>query len=462
MKKAKSVYLCQSCGYESGKWLGKCPGCGEWNTFAEEVVTPRKKTEKSASPKTAPVSLADISLKEKADRTLSGIGELDRVMGGGIFPASVTLLAGEPGIGKSTLMLQMALRLRQNGAGVLYISGEESLQQIKNRAERLHTGTNQLLLLAETDVEEILFHLQQHQPRVVIIDSIQSIYYQGLAGAPGNVSQVRECAARLFQYAKENNCAMFLVGHVTKEGAVAGPKILEHLVDVVVYFEGNIQQHRIIRTLKNRFGAANEIGVFEMLSDGLKEVSDPSRIFLNQREGSTVGSSIACSYEGSRPFLVEIQALVSRSNYGTPQRTVSGFDYRRLSLILAVLEKHTRQNFGFYDVFVKIAGGLRIADPAIDLAVAAALYSSRQDQPLRNDVVYIGELGLGGEIRPVSFIDKRLLEAEKMGFKQVYVSSRNTQGVAVPKGITLNIAPVSYIYQLLRPVSSQTSSGRDE
>ena len=451
MKKAKAVYICQSCGYESGKWLGKCPGCDEWNTFAEEIITPRKKTERKSTAKSAPVSLGDISMKEKSERTTTGIAELDRVLGGGIFPASVALLAGEPGIGKSTLMLQMALKLNRNGRNVLYISGEESPPQIKNRAQRLGAGADQLLLLAETDVEEILFHLKQSQPEIVIIDSIQSIYYSELSGAPGNVSQVRECAAKLFQYAKENGCSIFLVGHVTKEGAVAGPKILEHLVDVVVYFEGNIQQHRIIRSLKNRFGPANEIGVFEMLSDGLKEVSDPSKLFLNQREDSTVGSSIACSYEGSRPFLVEIQALVSRSNYGTPQRTVSGFDYRRLALILAVLEKHAKQNFGIYDVFVKIAGGLRIDDPAIDLAVSAALYSSRQDQLLRNDTVYIGELGLGGEIRPVSFVDKRLQEAQKMGFKQVYLSGRNFKDSAIPQNQYLKILTRSSIQELLAP-----------
>jgi DNA repair protein RadA/Sms len=449
MKKAKAVYICQSCGYESGKWLGRCPGCDEWNTFAEEVITSRKKTERKSTPKSALISLGDIALKEESERTTTGIAELDRVLGGGIFPASVALLAGEPGIGKSTLMLQMALKLRQNGSNILYISGEESPQQIKNRARRLGAGAGQLLMLAETDVEEILFHLKQSQPEIIIIDSIQSIYYSELSGAPGNVSQVRECAAKLFQYAKENGCSIFLVGHVTKEGAVAGPKILEHLVDVVIYFEGNIQQHRIIRSLKNRFGPANEIGVFEMLSDGLKEVSDPSKLFLNQRESSTVGSSIACSYEGSRPFLVEIQALVSRSNYGTPQRTVSGFDYRRLALILAVLEKHVKQNFGIYDVFVKIAGGLRIDDPAIDLAVAVALYSSRQDQPLRNDTVYIGELGLGGEIRPVSFIEKRLQEAQKMGLKQAFLSGKNFKDSAIPQNQSLKISIWNSIQELL-------------
>ena len=457
MKKSKTVYICQSCGHESGKWLGKCPGCGEWNTFAEEIVTPRKKSDKSTKTSSIPISLANISGQEYSERVLTGISELDRVLGGGIFPASVTLIAGEPGIGKSTLMLQMSLELQKKGRNVLYISGEESPQQIKNRASRLKPASNDLLVLTETDVDEIITQLKKLQPAVVIIDSIQSIFHSGLSGAPGNVSQVRECAARLFQFAKENNCSIFLVGHVTKEGSVAGPKILEHLVDVVVYFEGNIQQHRIIRTLKNRFGAANEIGVFEMLSDGLKEVSDPSQIFLNQREGSTVGSSIACSYEGSRPFLVEIQALVSRSNYGTPQRTVSGFDYRRLALILAVLEKHTKQNFGIYEVFVKIAGGLRIDDPAIDLAVAAALYSSRQDQLLRNDAVYIGELGLGGEIRPVSFIEKRLQEIQKMGFKRVYVSENSFKNTDSPKNISLNISLLTYISQLLKPTSSRPS-----
>ena len=452
MAKTKTVYVCQNCGYQSSKWLGKCTDCGGWNTFVEEQITPKTAKAAAAPSKSSPSLLSQIPAEDSSGRICSDSEEFDRVLGGGIFPASVILLAGEPGIGKSTLMLQILLQLQGKGHTALYISGEESLQQIKNRASRLRQSAGDLLLLTETDIDAIEYHIEQTQPNVVVVDSIQAVYNREFSGAPGNVGQVRECAARLFQRAKEKQFTLFLIGHVTKEGSVAGPKILEHLVDVVVYFEGNIQQHRIIRAVKNRFGASNEIGVFEMFSDGLREVKNVSGLFMNPHQKPVVGSSIVCTYEGSRPLLVEVQALVSRSNYGTPQRTVSGFDYRRLALILAILERYCQLNFGIHDVFVKVAGGLRIDDPAIDLGIAAALYSSRRDQPLDTDAVYIGELGLGGEVRPVSFIEQRLREAQKMGFKQAYLAARNLPDPGNLKKYSLLISPVVAINELLLPV----------
>lgn len=452
MAKTKTVYICQNCGYQSSKWIGKCSDCGAWNTFVEEQIAPKAQKKAAAPTRSSPIPLSQIPGEDSLKRISTGSEEFDRVLGGGIFPASVILLAGEPGIGKSTLMLQILLQLQEKGSSALYISGEESLQQIKNRATRLRKSAGNLLVLAETDVNAIEYHIEQIQPGVVVIDSIQAIYNPDFSGAPGNVGQVRECAARLFQRAKENQFTLFLIGHVTKEGSVAGPKILEHLVDVVIYFEGNTQQHRIIRAVKNRFGASNELGVFEMFNDGLREVKNVSGLFINPHQKPVTGSSIVCTYEGSRPLLVEVQALVNRSGYGTPQRTVSGFDYRRLALILAILERYCSLNFGIHDVFVKVAGGLRLDDPAIDLGVAAALYSSRQDQPLDTDAVYIGELGLGGEVRPVSFIEPRLREAQKMGFKQAYLSARNLPDPGNLKKLSLLVSPVVTVNELLLPV----------
>lgn len=432
--------------------MGKCSDCGQWNTFVEETVVPRSKGTAAAPPANQPIPLSQIPAGDSQARIVSGITELDRVLGGGIFPASVILLAGEPGIGKSTLMLQLMLRLHRQGLKVFYASAEESLNQIKNRAGRLRPAADDLLVLAETDVAAIEYHISQQQPEVVVVDSVQAIYNSDFPGAPGNVGQVRECAARLFRLAKEKGFALFLVGHVTKEGTVAGPKILEHLVDVVLNFEGNTRQHRIIRAAKNRFGAANEIGVFEMRSEGLVEVPEASGLFIQADHRPVVGSGVVCSYEGSRPLLVEVQALVSRSNYGTPQRTVSGFDYRRLALILAILEKYSRLNFGFHDVFVKVAGGFRINDPGIDLGVAAALYSSLQDQPLQKSSVYIGELGLGGEARPVSFLEQRLRECQKLGFKEAFLPAGNLTDSRQAAQFKLVLSPVATVAELLLPV----------
>jgi len=340
MAKTKTTYTCQNCGCQTPRWMGKCSDCGEWNTLVEEIIAPPDRQQSGFKPTSKPVKMRQISLEDSQKRIHSGSKEFDRVLGGGIFPASVVLLAGEPGIGKSTLMLQVMLNLQNRKLKTLYISGEESLQQLKNRANRLSKSSDELMAVAETDIQAIEYHLAQIKPQIVVADSIQALYSPELSGAPGNVGQVRDCAARLFRLAKEQQFTLFLIGHVTKDGAVAGPKILEHLVDVVIYFEGNTQQHRIIRAVKNRFGAANELGVFEMRHNGLCEVNNVSSLFLNPHHQPMAGSSIVCSYEGSRPLLVEVQALVGRSSYGTPQRIVSGFDHRRLSLILAILEKH--------------------------------------------------------------------------------------------------------------------------
>ncbi|NOX38716.1 MAG: DNA repair protein RadA [Calditrichaeota bacterium] len=451
MGKPKQIYICQSCGYESYKWLGKCPECDSWNTFVEEIIEKPSTGGSRRPPQREPVRLSQVELSTAPKRIHTGMAELDRVLGGGIFPASVVLLAGEPGIGKSTLMLQMLLQLASQKENVLYISGEESLEQIKSRASRIAPSADALLVLAETNLEDILYHLEKLKPVVVVVDSIQSIYSSQLSGSPGNVSQVRECAAQLFQSAKRQGFSLFLVGHVTKEGAIAGPKVLEHLVDAVIYFENTSQQYRIIRATKNRFGATNEIGVFEMRNQGLVEVGDISGLFLSPAHRPPVGSSLVCSYEGSRPLMVEVQALVSRSHYGTPQRTVSGLDYRRLALILAVLERYVGLDFGIYDVFVKIAGGFRIDDPALDLAVAAALYSSRLDQPLEKDRVYLGELGLGGEVRPVAYLESRLQEIQKMGFRQVVLSAHQSLDASLKRNLTLQMLPVERVIDVFPP-----------
>ncbi len=388
----------------------------------EKEIAPVKKTihKKGQSPN-SPVLLSQIS-REELPRISTGIREFDRVLGGGIFPASVVLLAGDPGIGKSTLLIQVAARLVRQQISVLYVSGEESLRQLHNRANRLNIARHAIPVLMETNLENILFHIEKQSPTVVIVDSIQSLYSEDVVGAPGNVAQLRECASRLFRAAKEQGWSLILVGHITKEGSIAGPKILEHMVDVVLSFEGdNLYQYRILRSVKNRFGATSELGIFLMEPEGLKEVENPSRLFLSRKSGSQVGVSVVCSFEGSRPLLAEVQSLVSRSNYGVPQRTVSGFDPRRLALLLAILEKHGNLHFGVYDVFVKIAGGLRFDDPGIDLGIAMAVFSSYKDVPLPPQSVFIGEIGLNGDIRPVNQMEARIREAEKLGFRRIYI-----------------------------------------
>lgn len=425
MVKVKTVYICNSCAYETPKWAGKCPECGSWNSFEETEIRPSQQQKGASREHNSPRLLSE-GTDTPDIRIVSGINEFDRVLGGGVFPGSVSLIAGDPGIGKSTLLLQVSGEFVKKNKKVLYVSAEESFRQIRGRAKRLELIDFPLPLLVETELEEILFQIEQQDPDVVIIDSIQAVFSQNVSGAPGNVSQIRECSSRLFRTAKEKGWSLFLVGHITKEGSIAGPKILEHMVDVVIYFEGDsLYQYRILRSLKNRYGPTHELGLFLMDQEGLKEVQNPSQLFISHTEEIRTGASITCSFEGSRPILVEVQALVSRTNYGIPQRTVSGFDQKKLALILAILEKHCGLNFSFYDVFIKIAGGLRIDDPGIDLSIAAAIHSSLVNQPLEAKAVFIGEIGLNGDVRPVSQMDRRIEEAVKLGFNRVFMPEIN-------------------------------------
>lgn len=447
MAKPKSIFSCNQCGYESPKWTGKCPECGQWNSLEESEIRPRASKAQKSSLK-APQLISENQTAPQS-RLVSGNREFDRVLGGGIFHSSVNLVAGDPGIGKSTLLLQIAGALVRKGITVLYVSAEESFWQIKNRAERLELDKLTIPVLIETELENILYHINQVNPQVVVVDSIQAIYSPNIAGAPGNVSQIRECSSQLFREAKEKGWSLFLVGHITKEGNIAGPKLLEHMVDVVIYFEGDsFNQYRILRSLKNRFGPAQEIGLFLMEKDGLKEVPNPSHLFISDQSSNRVGSSVVCSFQGSRPILAEIQALVARSNYGVPQRTVSGFDQRKLALLLAIFEKHCGLNFSYYDVFVKIAGGLRIDDPAIDLGISAAIYSSYLNQPLNNQAVYIGEIGLNGQVRSVSQLEKRVEEAVRLGFHSVYIPA--WENLKMPKSKDFQVQPMKNISELLK------------
>lgn len=425
MSKSLSKYVCQSCGYVSPRWIGKCPNCSEWNSFVEEIATSVKASRKTGvASKIIPVTLEQVE-KEDVPRIITGLNEFDRVLGGGLVPGSLVLLGGDPGIGKSTLMMQLAISLKDQA--ILYITGEESVRQIKLRAERLNVGTaKNLLLLAETNLDLILDIIESGTPDLVIVDSIQTMFRPGLESAPGSVSQVRESAALLLRLAKTRNIPIFLVGHVTKEGVIAGPKVIEHMVDTVLQFEGEAHYaYRILRALKNRFGSTNEIGIFEMHDSGLREVLNPSEIFLSERHYGTSGSTVVASIEGSRPILVEVQALVTPTNYGMPQRTSSGFDYRRLALLLAVLEKRVGMSLGQQDVFVNVAGGIRIDEPAVDLGIAASIASSLRDIPVDSSSVAVGEIGLGGEIRTIGQIEKRVQEASKLGFKRIIVPQHN-------------------------------------
>jgi len=442
MSKTKTGFFCQNCGYESAKWLGKCPSCNQWNTFVEEVI--HKGTDKKIDnwkeytgirngSKT--VSLNEIISGEEK-RIITADAELNRALGGGIVPGSLVLIAGEPGIGKSTLFLQDALQL--TNTITLYISGEESEQQIKMRADRLKIGSRSsgenFYLLTETNTQPIFQEIKKLKPQLVIVDSIQTIESPYVESSPGSVSQIRECAAEFQKFAKETHTPVFLIGHITKDGSIAGPKILEHMVDTVLQFEGDRNYtYRILRTLKNRFGSTSELGIYEMTGEGMREVSNPSEILITQREDQLSGVTIAATLEGIRPLLIEVQALVTQSVYGTPQRTVSGFDLRRLQLLLAVLEKRGGFHFGIKDVFINIAGGLRIEDPAIDLAVLSALLSSFEDVSLPLHICFAGEVGLSGEIRAVNRIDQRIAEAEKLGFEKMVVSKHNIKSVNTKK-----------------------------
>jgi DNA repair protein RadA/Sms len=430
--KTRTIYVCQSCGHHSLRWVGKCPDCGTWNSMIEERVSRRKKT--GARQRIAPIPLGEVDVRDE-DRIKTGLTEFDRVVGGGIVRGSVVLVGGDPGIGKSTLLLQISEKMtssthhRLAASGhdkVLYVTGEESLKQIKLRAERLKINPGGIEILTETNLDSILDVLREDVPFLVVIDSIQTTYTQNLESTPGSVSQIRECAHRLINFAKETGSSIFLVGHVTKDGSIAGPKVLEHMVDTVLYFEGEKNHiYRILRTVKNRFGSTNEIGIFQMQESGLHQVENPSLLFLSERARNISGSVVVCSLEGTRPLLLELQALVSPSSYGVPQRVCSGIDYKRLALLLAILEKRADLSLGAFDVFVNVAGGVKIEEPAVDLGIMVAIASSFRDIPADSKSALIGEVGLGGEVRAVNQIERRIKEAEKLGFENCVIPQGN-------------------------------------
>ena len=465
MSKVKTTFFCQNCGYESVKWVGQCPSCSQWNTFVEELTQKENKKandwknyheEKKSN---GILSLSEVKSGEEK-RLVTSDNELNRVLGGGIVPGSIILVAGEPGIGKSTLFLQNGLWLKNTT--VLYISGEESEQQIKMRADRmkLHpsgdtnvkSSAENFYLLTETSTQQIFQEIKKLKPSLVIVDSIQTLQTPFIDSSPGSVSQIRECAAEFQRFAKETNTPVILIGHITKDGNIAGPKILEHMVDTVLQFEGDRHYaYRILRTLKNRFGSTSELGIYEMTGEGMRGVIDPSEILITQKEDQLSGIAIAATIEGMRPLLIEVQALVTQSVYGTPQRTVSGFDLRRLQLLLAVLEKRGGFHFGVKDVFLNIAGGLKVEDPSIDLAVLCALLSSSVDVPLNQHICFGGEVGFSGEIRAVNRIEQRIAEAEKLGFEKIIVSKYNQKGLAKQKFQIdiITMGRVEEVYQYL-------------
>ncbi len=456
MAKTKSAYFCQSCGYESAKWLGKCPSCNQWNTFVEEIIEKVntsipdwKASSTSTQRSNKPAALSEIVFTEE-NRLITPDKELNRVLGGGIVGGSIVLIGGEPGIGKSTLMLQIALNLP--GLKVLYVSGEESEQQIKMRAERLKSplrgGMGTTFILTETATQNIFKQIEILQPDLVVIDSIQTLYSAHIESTPGSVSQVRECTAELLRFAKESGTPVFLIGHITKDGMIAGPKILEHMVDTVLQFEGDRHHvYRILRSVKNRFGSASELGIYEMQGSGLREVSNPSEILLSQRDEPLSGITISAMLEGLRPMLIETQALVSVSAYGTPQRSATGFDTKRMNMLLAVLEKRCGFKLSAKDVFLNIAGGLRVEDPAIDLAVIVAIISSHEDMPIGTKICFAAEVGLSGEIRAVNRIEQRIAEAEKLGFEQIFISKYNQKGLDM-KRYTIEIKTVAKVEEV--------------
>ncbi|MDE7382059.1 MAG: DNA repair protein RadA [Muribaculaceae bacterium] len=447
--KIKTSFFCSACGYESSKWLGKCPSCGEWNTMVEEkVIVSKKGKHKGLLSKSGkPIKISEIQPLEEP-RIHMPSEELNRVLGGGLVAGSLTLIGGEPGIGKSTLLLQNILSIRNKR--ILYISGEESASQLKLRADRLGKIADNTLILCETNLDSIFLHIEDVSPDIVVVDSIQTIASNEIESPAGSVSQVRECAASLLRFAKDSGVPVILVGHINKDGAIAGPKVLEHIVDTVLQFEGDRQYlYRILRTIKNRFGSTSEIGIYEMVTKGLKEVKNPSEMLLSEnREEDMSGIAIGVTIEGARPFLCEVQALVSSAAYGTPQRSVTGFDQRRLNMLLAVLEKRARFKLGQKDVFLNIAGGLKIADPAIDLAVIVAVMSSNFDLSVPHSVTFVGEVGLSGEIRTVTRIDQRVAEAEKLGFERIFIPKGNMKGT--PSTNKIQIVEVGKVEEAFR------------
>jgi DNA repair protein RadA/Sms len=451
MAKTKSVFFCQNCGQQSLKWLGKCPSCGEWNTFVEEVVQKEEATKGNWKPVGTvnviekPQAIHDI-VRSAEERILSPDAELNRVLGGGIVAGSLVLIGGEPGIGKSTLMLQIALGLKDQL--ILYVSGEESASQIRMRAERLDLKNENCFILTETSTQNIFKQIEALKPTIVVIDSIQTLASSFVESGAGSISQVRECTAELMKYAKESGVPVFLIGHITKDGSLAGPKVLEHMVDTVLAFEGDRHlAYRILRTTKNRFGSTSELGIYEMITTGLRQVTNPSEILISQRDELLSGVTIGAMVEGNRPLLIEIQSLVSPSNYGTPQRSSTGFDAKRLNMLLAVLEKRGGFRLGAQDVFLNIAGGLKVEDPAIDLAVIASLVSAYEDKPIKSTICFSAEVGLGGEVRAINRIEQRISEAEKLGFKEIYISKYNLKGLD-KKAFDIKISAVTKLDEM--------------
>jgi DNA repair protein RadA/Sms len=446
MAKIKSVYVCQSCGAESAKWIGRCNACGEWNTYVEQKIhkSPVRSGMSERRDYAQPQKLEDVAAAPVSRIDLKN-GEFNRVLGGGIVPGSMVLIGGEPGIGKSTLALQVALQIDKQ---TLYVSGEESPHQIKLRADRLGGGNGNCQVLAETSLQALITQLEQSRPELLIIDSIQTLYSEAIESAPGTISQVRECATQLLRLSKESHMPVVLIGHITKDGSIAGPKVLEHIVDTVLQFEGDTHHlYRILRSIKNRFGSTSEIGVFEMTGEGLREILNPSELLINQQPPDLSGSAIAANVEGIRPILIEVQALVSSAVYGTPQRTSTGFDTRRLSMLLAVLEKRASFKLASKDVYINIAGGLRVDDPAIDLAVVASILSSTVDIPVDPNTCFAGEVGLSGEIRPVNRIEQRLGEADKLGMKRILMPAFNRKRID-PAKFSLEIVEVNRVQDL--------------
>ena len=452
MAKAKSVFFCQSCGYESSKWMGQCPGCREWNTFVEEVMMSTGGTKKKMSTgKTEEPTLLSKVNSESSLRISTEIAEFDRVLGGGIVPGSMVLVGGDPGIGKSTLLLQMCLLLSSKKHKILYISGEESLQQIKIRADRLGEFEGDLLMLCETDLETIQAVIERTRPELVVIDSIQTMCKGDVSSAPGSVSQVRESTGVFMKIAKTLGITVFIVGHVTKEGVVAGPRVLEHMVDTVLYFEGERHAvYRILRSVKNRFGSTNEIGVFEMGQQGLTEVLNPSQYLLDGRPEGAAGSDVACLMEGTRPVMVEVQALVCRTNFNMPRRTAAGMDYNRVNLLMAVVEKRLGMSLANWDAYINIAGGMKLNAPALDLAVVAAIISSYKDLPMDDSTVFLGEVGLAGEVRGVSMAAQCVQEAKKLGFKRCILPKVNVSGIHVAGIEIIGIGDLHGLVKLLK------------
>ncbi|NLY25269.1 MAG: DNA repair protein RadA [Bacteroidales bacterium] len=453
MAKLKSVYFCSNCGHESPKWMGKCPSCGEWSTFVEELirkdaVSKQEDTRSFSEVKSEPLTLREITADEEPRIDMQDT-ELNRVLGGGLVPGSVVLLGGEPGIGKSTLVLQTILKLK--GIKTLYVSGEESARQLKLRAERIGVENDDCLVVCETNLDTIFKHLKKISPQLLVVDSIQTIYSDALESAPGSISQVRECAAALLKFAKQSGTPVLLIGHITKDGSIAGPKILEHIVDTVIQFEGDQHyMYRILRSIKNRFGSTAELGIYEMNQSGLREVTNPSELLLTQNHEGLSGVSIAAAIEGVRPFVIETQSLVSTAAYGTPQRSATGFDIRRMNMLLAVLEKRAGFKLAQKDVFLNIAGGLRVNDPGMDLSVISAVLSSSLDISVDRDTCLCGEVGLSGEIRPVNRIEQRIQEAEKLGFSRILIPANNLKGYNKKVSIELlQVKKVSDAFGLL-------------